>query len=220
MDSIQSPKLSANHNTLVADSLNLDSFLHFWQSDTSSTRFPLGVVNFWFSASLSVSTRPPVTTLEQRGDSGWMRVVFLNMTDPSCICPSGLKLTSRSRRKLTSHSRRKCGWAGFAQLLVYYIQCAWFVIQSSMWQGTGGVEILSTIQDTKALTVPMWMVCHWLLELPVHISTSGHLLVACSQAMVAVALIQIFDIHVILGTPTLTSFWGQWPVLWGYFNSQ
>ena len=194
MDSIQSPKLSANHNTLVADSLNLDSFLHFWQSDTSCIRFPLSVVNFWFSASLSVSTRPPVTTLEQRGDSGWMRVVFLSMTDPSRICPSGLKLTS--------HSRRKCGWADFARLLVYYIQCGWIVIQLSMWQGTVGVEILSTIQDTKTLTVPMWMVCHWLLELPVHVSTSGHLLVACSQAVVAVALIQIFDIHVILGTPT------------------
>ena len=74
MDSIQSPKLSANHNTLVADSLNLDSFLRFWQSDTSCIRFPLSVVNFWFSASLSVSTRPPVTTLEQRGDSGWIEL--------------------------------------------------------------------------------------------------------------------------------------------------
>ena len=132
MDSIQSPKLSANHNTLVADSLNLDSFLHFWQSDTSCIRFPLSVVNFWFSASLSVSTRPPVTTLEQRGDSGWMRVVFLSMTDPSRNCPSGLKLTS--------HSRRNCGWADFARLLVYYIQSGWIVIQLSMWQGTGGIE--------------------------------------------------------------------------------
>lgn len=58
------------------------------------------------------STSPPVTTLEQRGDSGWMWVVFLS-----------------TWLKLASHSRRTCGRASFAQLLVYYIQCGWFLIQ-------------------------------------------------------------------------------------------
>ena len=44
------------------------------------------------------------------------------------------------------------------------------------------------------------------MELLVHISTSGHLLVACLQVVVAVALIHVIynvcDVHVIMGTPT------------------
>ena len=40
------------------------------------------------------------------------------------------------------------------------------------------------------------------MELLVHVSTSGHLLVACMQVVVAVALIEVFDVHVIMGTPT------------------
>ena len=32
------------------------------------------------------------------GGPGWRRVVFLNMTDPSHVCPTGLNLTSYSRR--------------------------------------------------------------------------------------------------------------------------
>jgi len=40
------------------------------------------------------------------------------------------------------------------------------------------------------------------MELLVHVSTSGHLLVACIQAAVAVALIQIIDVRVIMGTHT------------------
>ena len=32
------------------------------------------------------------------GDPGWRRVVFLNMTDPSHVCPAGLNLTTYSRR--------------------------------------------------------------------------------------------------------------------------
>ena len=37
-------------------------------------------------------------TPEQCGGPGWRRVVFLNMTNTSHVCPSGLKLTSYSRR--------------------------------------------------------------------------------------------------------------------------
>ena len=40
----------------------------------------------------------PATTPGQCGGPGWRRVVFLNMTDPSHVCPSGLRLTSYSRR--------------------------------------------------------------------------------------------------------------------------
>ena len=45
----------------------------------------------------------PATTPRQCGGPGWRRVVFLNMTDTSHGCPSGLRLTS--------HSRRTCGRA-------------------------------------------------------------------------------------------------------------
>ena len=40
----------------------------------------------------------PATTPGQCGGPGWRRVVFLNMTDPSHVCPSVLNLTSYSRR--------------------------------------------------------------------------------------------------------------------------
>ena len=45
----------------------------------------------------------PATTPGQCGGPGWRRVVLLNMTDPSHVCPSGLNLTS--------YSRRTCGQA-------------------------------------------------------------------------------------------------------------
>ena len=40
------------------------------------------------------------------GGPGWRRVVFLNMTDPSHVCPEGLNLTT--------YSKRTCGRAHFA----------------------------------------------------------------------------------------------------------
>ena len=48
----------------------------------------------------------PATTPGQCGGPGWRRVVFFNMTDPSHVCPSGLRLTS--------YSRRTCGRASSA----------------------------------------------------------------------------------------------------------
>ena len=44
------------------------------------------------------TTAPPTTAPIQCGGPGWRRVVFLNMTNTSHICPSGLNLTSYSRR--------------------------------------------------------------------------------------------------------------------------
>ena len=45
------------------------------------------------------------------GGPGWRRVVFLNMTDPSHVCPAGLNFTT--------YSRRTCGRAHFG-----YNQCS------------------------------------------------------------------------------------------------
>ena len=41
---------------------------------------------------------PPGMTWSCGGTGGWRRVVFLNMTDPSYDCPTGLRLTNYSRR--------------------------------------------------------------------------------------------------------------------------
>ena len=40
------------------------------------------------------------------------------------------------------------------------------------------------------------------MELLVHVSTSGHLLVACMQVVVAMDLGYVISVHVIMGTPT------------------
>ena len=44
------------------------------------------------------TTDAPTMTPGQCGGPGWRQVVFLNMTDPSHVCPPGLNLTSYSRR--------------------------------------------------------------------------------------------------------------------------
>ena len=53
------------------------------------------------------STAPTTnTTPEQCGGGQWRRIVFLNMTDPSYACPTGLNLTIYSRRTCgRAHSR-------------------------------------------------------------------------------------------------------------------
>ena len=73
------------------------------------------------------------------------------------------------------------------------------------------MPFMGTIQDTtKALMVTMWMVCLQLMELLVHISTSGHLVVACLQVVVAVPLwamttfVRVLQ-HAIIGRPDITS---------------
>jgi len=54
----------------------------------------------------------PATTPGQCGGSGWRRVVFLNMTDPSHFCPSGLRLTSCSRGTCgRANSTRNTCWS-------------------------------------------------------------------------------------------------------------
>ena len=52
-------------------------------------------------------TSPPSASLGQCGGPGWRRVVLLNMTNTSHVCPSGLRLTS--------YSRRTCGRATSAR---------------------------------------------------------------------------------------------------------
>ena len=48
------------------------------------------------------------------GTGGWRRVVFLNMTDPSHVCPTGLILTSYSRRTCGRRSRTTCSSTTFS----------------------------------------------------------------------------------------------------------
>ena len=57
-------------------------------------------------ATTAPTTDAPTTPPGRCGGPGWRRVVYLNMTDPSHICPSGLNLTS--------YSRRTCGRASSA----------------------------------------------------------------------------------------------------------
>ena len=47
---------------------------------------------------IAPTTAPPTTAPIQCGGGQWRRVVFLNMTNTSQVCPSGLNLTSYSRR--------------------------------------------------------------------------------------------------------------------------
>ena len=51
---------------------------------------------------------PTTATPEQCGGPGWRRVVFLNMTNTSHVCPTGLNLTTYSRRTCgRAYSSRK-----------------------------------------------------------------------------------------------------------------
>ena len=75
------------------------------------------------STTAAASTAPttdaptmPATTPGQCGGRGWRRVVLLNMTDPSHVCPSGLRLTSYSRRTCgqSSSARYSCWSSTFS----------------------------------------------------------------------------------------------------------
>ena len=50
------------------------------------------------TAPATAPTTAPTATPGQCGGPGWRRVVFLNMTDTSHVCPTGLNLTTYSRR--------------------------------------------------------------------------------------------------------------------------
>ena len=52
----------------------------------------------------SAPTMPTMTSIYTcNGTPGWRRVAFINMTDTSYNCPTGLNLTS--------HTKRTCGWS-------------------------------------------------------------------------------------------------------------
>ena len=56
---------------------------------------------------ITPTTTPTTATPGQCGGPGWRRVVFLNMTNPSHVCPAGLANTTYSRRtcgQLQAHS--------------------------------------------------------------------------------------------------------------------
>ena len=58
-------------------------------------------------APTTAPTTAPTATPEQCGGPGWRRVVFLNMTNTSHVCPTGLNLTTYSRRTC---GRAHSGW--------------------------------------------------------------------------------------------------------------
>ena len=69
---------------------------------------PQGAPTIPTTAPMTTPTNTPTTaTPGQCGGPGWRRVVFLNMTDPSHVCPAGLNLTTYSRRTC---GRAQSGW--------------------------------------------------------------------------------------------------------------
>ena len=92
------------------------------------------------------------------GTGGWRRVVFLDMTDTSHICPTGLNLTS--------YSRRTCGRAHSGS-----VSCSptTFSVGSSQYSGVCGRALgyrgvitmlfMDTTVTGQVLIVGMWMVC-------------------------------------------------------------
>ena len=59
---------------------------------------PQGPVAPTTTPTTALTTAPSTATPGQCGGPGWRRVVFLNMTNTSHVCPAGLRLTSYSRR--------------------------------------------------------------------------------------------------------------------------
>ena len=103
----------------------------------------------------------PAATPRQCGGPGWRRVVFFNMTDPSHVCPSGLRLTSYSRRTCgrASSSAFSCWSTTFSVGGSQYSRVQLYVAWHELTGGVIPMAFMGTIQDTKALTVTMWMVC-------------------------------------------------------------
>ena len=65
---------------------------------------------------------------------------------------------------------------------------------------TGSITVMLVVSmKSKVLMDTMWMVCLLLMEVLVHASTYGLLLVACSPEVVAAAA-QLVDVHVIMVT--------------------
>ena len=66
------------------------------------------------------------------GTPGWRRVAFINMTDTSYDCPTGLNLTSY-------YSKRTCGrsYSYRFRMFLDQIQCWRFAIQPGVWADKG-----------------------------------------------------------------------------------
>ena len=97
----------------------------------------------------------PAATPGQCGGPGWRRVIFLNMTDPSHVCPSGLRLTS--------YSRRTCGRANSTSRICWSTT---FSVGGSQYSRVCGRarayrwgRNLGFYRWEDALMVLMWMVC-------------------------------------------------------------
>ena len=64
----------------------------------STTVVPSSTINSATTMSTTDSTATHPTMIDCNGSPGWKRVVFINMTDTSYDCPTGLNLTSYSKR--------------------------------------------------------------------------------------------------------------------------
>ena len=104
------------------------------------------------------ATAPTTSIPIQCGGGQWRKVVFLNMTNTSHDCPSGLQLTS--------YSKRTCGQANSSW---YSCSSTTFNVGDSQYREcveghwlTGGVItmlFMDSIQEGMVLMISMWMVC-------------------------------------------------------------
>ena len=85
-------KMEARDNHVTTELMELDQNLQ--QNFTLQLKNSYGYV-----------TAPPIHACG--GTGGWRRAVYLNFTDPNTPCPSGLRLTS--------HSKRTCGRVSIGQ---------------------------------------------------------------------------------------------------------
>ena len=104
------------------------------------------------------ATAPTTALPTHCGGPGWRRVVFLNMTDPSHVCPAGLNLTT--------YSKRTCGRAHLVVLVVNLLHSVWVALNTvecvAGHRLTNGVQTMlfwGTLGETKVLKISTWMVC-------------------------------------------------------------
>ena len=108
--------LSQHQQQTVADAQQLNSTLNtlttMQQCDSqpdSPTQTTIATPNYPMTASPTPTpATTPTITPHTCGGTGWRRVVYLNMTDPSTTCPSGWQLTG--------YSKRTCGRASDGRL--------------------------------------------------------------------------------------------------------
>ena len=103
---------------------------------------------------------PTPTAPRECGGGQWRKVVFLNMTDTCHVCPTGLNLTTYSRRTCgRAHSSRKynCSSTTFSVGGSQYSRVCGRALAYQF--GVITLVFMSTIGVGEVLIMPMWMVC-------------------------------------------------------------